>query len=158
MNRIDPDYFLGGQLRLDRQRAWDAIARHSIIQVFTRACPCGMPGKRRKILGRVDDMLIVKGINVYPAAVKNLIGAFVPRVTGEIRIVLRERPPRVAPPLEIKVERGDSVDGNDLAQLAADLTQKIQDVLSFTPRLEFVQRGRLERSSLKGKLIEKAYP
>ncbi|MCH7911100.1 MAG: hypothetical protein IIB38_15990, partial [Candidatus Hydrogenedentes bacterium] len=64
------------------------FANNDLIQIFTEPCPCGLPGKRRKILGRVDDLLIIKGVNVYPAAVRDLINGFVPGVTGQIRIVL----------------------------------------------------------------------
>ena len=53
-----------------------------ITQIFTSTCPCGITGLRQKVLGRADDMLIVKGINVYPAAVKNLVMEFFPRTTG----------------------------------------------------------------------------
>ncbi len=37
-----------------------------VYQVFTEACPCGRPGLRVKVLGRVDDLLIVKGVKIYP--------------------------------------------------------------------------------------------
>jgi len=57
-------------------------------------------------VGRTDDMLKVKGVIVYPAAVTGLLETFSPRVTGEFRIVLSEKPPLVVPPLKIKIERG----------------------------------------------------
>ena len=56
-------------------------ASGDIIQIFTKECPnCGFPGVRVRVLGRSDDMLIVKGVNIYPAAIKKVISAFIPKV------------------------------------------------------------------------------
>ena len=141
---------------------WDAapplkFMLNDVIQIFTETCPCGIPGKRRKILGRIDDLLIVKGINVYPAAIRNVVNGFVPRVTGEMRVVLHEPPPRVSPPLHIRVERGADVADADLAELEREISARIRDLLRFTPRIEFVAPATLARSALKGKLIERLY-
>jgi len=141
---------------------WDAappvkFLNNDLTQIDLSPCPCGLPGKRRRILGRIDDMLIVKGINVYPAAVRNVINGFIPRVTGEIRVVLYEPPPRVASPVHIKVERGPAVGDGELTALEREIERRVRDMLRFTPKLEFVDPGTLARSTHKGKLIEKAY-
>jgi len=44
-----------------------------VHQVFTDPCPCGMSGFRYKVVGRADDMLKVKGVPVYPAAIEGVI-------------------------------------------------------------------------------------
>src|SRR5699024_9012415 len=78
-----------------------------LMQVFTKPCPgCGFEGRRVKVVGRADDMLIVKGTNVFPTAIKEVITDFMPKLTGEMRIVLNNPPPRVVPPLILKVEYG----------------------------------------------------
>ncbi len=47
------------------------------------------------MIGRIDDLLIVKGVKVYPAAIRNLVQELAPHATGELRVVLdRSRPPR----------------------------------------------------------------
>ncbi|MFH1090258.1 MAG: AMP-binding protein, partial [Pseudomonadota bacterium] len=43
-----------------------------IVQVFTEPCECGLPGFRYFIKGRADDMLLVRGVNVYPHAVRDV--------------------------------------------------------------------------------------
>lgn len=69
-------------------------ATGDIVQVWTEPCPhCGFPGKRAQLIGRADDMLVVKGVNIYPAAIKQVVQGFTPQVTGEMRIVLETRPP-----------------------------------------------------------------
>jgi len=88
-----------------------------LIQVFTEPCPCGRSGFRYKIIGRSDDMLKVKGVMVYPSHIKGVINEFIPRVTGEMRIVLDEKPPRVVPPLKVRVEHSEGVTAEGLKDL-----------------------------------------
>jgi len=128
-----------------------------ILQLFTDPCRCGAPGWRFKILGRVDDLLNVKGIKVYPAAVRNIINSFTPRTTGEMRIVLDSPPPAVKPPLKIKVEYGAGLIDAEIEDLRLELLAKLKNLLRFTAVIEMVEPGSLERSTLKGKLIEKTY-
>lgn len=128
-----------------------------ILQVFTEPCACGLPGKRIKIIGRADDMLIVKGVNVFPAAVKNLLSGFAPRVTGEMRIVLDGPPPRVVPPLRMRVEHGpDVTDEQARDALARDIARTLSSSLRVRPEVELVPPGSLERQA-KTPLIEHAY-
>jgi phenylacetate-CoA ligase len=136
---------------------WEAgpILRYDmgdVTQVFTEPCACGLPGYRLKIIGRADDMLIVKGINVYPAAVKNLIAEFFPRTTGEIRIILHETGPKITPPLHLEVEHGQ--DEKELGDLKADIEARAHNVLRFRASVELVPPGSLGRTATKAKLIE----
>jgi phenylacetate-CoA ligase len=139
---------------------WEAgpILRYDmgdVTQVFTSPCGCGLAGVRLRILGRSDDMLIVKGINVYPAAVKNVISEFSPRTTGEMRIVLDQPGPKIPAPLYIKVEHGKRE--QDLSRLKSDIEGRIHDALRFKGEVMLVPEGSLERTSTKAKLIEKQF-
>ncbi|RJP21496.1 MAG: phenylacetate--CoA ligase family protein [Deltaproteobacteria bacterium] len=128
-----------------------------VCQVFTEPCPCGATGFRYRIVGRVDDMLKVKGIIVYPAAIDGVIAGFMPRVTGEFRIVLSEPPPRVVPPLKLKVEAGKDVPAADLPGLAREIGERMKSRLKITPGIEWVDPGTLTRSMNKTRFIEKEY-
>jgi phenylacetate-CoA ligase len=130
---------------------------NDIMQVFTTPCPCGRSGARYKVIGRSDDMLKVKGVMVYPASIDNVITGFVPRVTGEFRIVLTEPPPRVVPPLKLKVEYGEGVPEDRLPVLAAEIADKMHDAIKIRPEITWVPPMTLERSAHKTKFIEKAY-
>jgi len=128
------------------------------VQIFTKPCPnCGFPGKRIKIIGRSDDMLVIKGVNVYPAAIKEVVSSFVPKVTGEMRIVLGQPPPRVIPPLKIKVEQGMEMNAQGLKGLADQIIQTIHDRLRISPLIEWVGPGSLEKSTRKTPVFEKTY-
>jgi len=130
---------------------------NDIMQVFTSPCPCGLSGARYKVIGRSDDMLKVKGVMVYPAAIDNVITGFVPRVTGEFRIVLSEPPPRVVPPIKLKVEYGEGFPQESLTVLSGEIADKMHDALKIRPEIIWIPPGTLERSVHKTQFIEKAY-
>lgn len=129
-----------------------------IYQVFTEPLPSLPPGPRVKVLGRVDDLLIIKGVKLYPAAVKDVVSAFAPDTTGELRIVLDGPPPRVTPPLRLKVEYGEGVREGDLQGLRQRLIRALHDRLTVRPEVELVAPGTLPRSTHKTQLIEISAP
>ncbi|MBI4637036.1 MAG: phenylacetate--CoA ligase family protein [Candidatus Rokubacteria bacterium] len=129
-----------------------------IVQVFTGECPaCGFRGKRLKFVGRSDDMLIVKGTNFYPAALRDLVSRFIPRVTGELRVVLEVEPPRVIPPLKVKLEYGAGVEPRELPDLAREVVGECRHRLKVSPEIIWVPPGTFERSLRKTSLVERAY-
>jgi phenylacetate-CoA ligase len=125
-----------------------------VYQVFTTPCPNDLPGTTIKVLGRVDDLLIVKGVKIYPAAVKDVVNSFVPEVTGKLRIVLDGPPPRVTPPLRLTVESAAGATDAEAASVATRITAAMRSRLTVRPEIEMVPAGSLERSSLKEKLVE----
>jgi len=131
--------------------------RGDIERVYFSTCECGHPSHRIQVVGRVDDMLKVKGVMLYPAAIKDLVGGFVPRTTGEIRVVLDKPGPRVDPPLKVKVEHGEGMDARALESLTKDLKNKMHEMLRINPDIVLLPPKTLERSEHKGKLIEKTF-
>ncbi len=130
---------------------------NDIHQVFTEPCPCGMSGFRYKIVGRADDMLKVKGVPVYPAAIQGVINGFAPRLTGAFRIVLEVPPPRVIPPLKLKVEYGAGVEPGDLNKLENEICAKMKALLKIHPAITWLKPNTLERATKKTQLLEKQY-
>jgi phenylacetate-CoA ligase len=129
-----------------------------IVQIFTEPCPaCGFPGRRIKLIGRSDDMLIVKGVNIYPSAIKEIISSFAPQVTGQLRIILEEPPPRVVPPLKIKLEHGEGTGLDELEGLGQAISGALHDQLKIRPLFQWVAPGTLEKSTRKTQVFEKAY-
>ncbi|MBN9619985.1 MAG: phenylacetate--CoA ligase family protein [Actinobacteria bacterium] len=125
-----------------------------IYQVFTAPCRCGRPGERIAVVGRVDDLLIVKGVKLYPSAVKDVVASLVPELSGELRIVLDAPPPRVVPPLRVTVEAGVEVPETRHAELAERLADRMHQRLAVRPEVSVVPVGALERTAHKAKLIE----
>jgi phenylacetate-CoA ligase len=123
------------------------------VEVRTRPCACGRTGPRIRCLGRTDDMLIVRGVNVFPSAVREVVGAFAPRVSGHILV----RPPapgtKQEPPLPVSVELAPDT-GSDPA-LAEAIRERLRSLLVVQTRVELVPWGSLRRSEYKSRLVER---
>ena len=128
-----------------------------LLQVQTTPCSCGLPGIRIAIVGRADDMLTVKGVNVYPQAIANAIWRLHPRVTGAFRIVLDAPGPQVVPPLRIRIEHA-GLDSAALVALDRELVALLRQTLRISPAFEWLAPGTLPREAGKTRLIEFAAP
>jgi phenylacetate-CoA ligase len=127
-----------------------------IVQVFTSPCVCGYGNTRVKVIGRSDDLLIVKGVNIYPSTIRDVVASFIPNVTGALKIVLTEKPPRVVPPLRLKLEYGEGTDPNSLQELTTRLKEAMHKN-RVTPEIEWVPPGTLGRTEKKTQIFEKLY-
>ena len=105
------------------------------------------------IIGRSDDMLIVRGINLYPTAVVAIVGTFMPRATGKAQVVLPAAGPKVEPPLRVRVECGEGIEPATSGDLARSIEAAIRADLSVTARVELVAYGLFQRTETKTKLI-----
>jgi len=108
------------------------------------SCPCGrtfliLPGG---ILGRVDDMLIVRGVNVYPSALANILHRF-PEVT-EYRVIVTSEGTMDEIALQVECP----------PQLAAAISEELHLALNLRIPIETVEQGTLPRFELKARRVE----
>jgi len=122
------------------------------VRVKTSPCPCGRTAPRVRCVGRTDDLLIVRGVNVFPTAVREVVGEFVPRVSGNVLVRPLSRGVKQDPPLPVSVElaRGEAAD----EALADAIRDRLRDVLVVQTRVELVPWASLQRSEWKAKLVE----
>jgi len=122
------------------------------VEVRTTSCPCGRTGPRVRCIGRTDDMLIVRGVNVFPSAVREVVSAFAPRVSGHI--LVRPKAPGVKqePPLPVSVELAPDAAAD--AALAEAIRERLRELLVVQARVDLVPAGSLGRSEYKSKLVE----
>ena len=118
------------------------------VRVWASKCACGRTALRVRCIGRTDDMLIVRGVNVFPSAVREIVARFQPRVTGAIQIRPKTRDVKQEPPLPVVVE-GEAGAGEEIARA-------IRSALLFTPQVQMVAPQSLPRSDYKSKLVD--YP
>ena len=116
------------------------------VEIWTSPCECGRAAPRARCIGRTDDMLIVRGVNVFPSAVREVVARFQPRVTGAILIRPRRKGVKQEPPLPVLVE-GDAAVGESIAK-------EIRSALLFTPEVRMVAPQALPRSDYKVKLLD----
>lgn len=116
-----------------------------VVQLNTAPCACGRTFARFEggILGRADDMFTVRGVNVFPRAVENLVRRY-PEV-DEFRVTVRTV--REMDEMEIEVELADGAD----PALVNVMAQTIDSALSFRPTVRLVERGSLPRFELKAR-------
>lgn len=123
------------------------------VRVTTTPCPCGRTGPRVRCLGRTDDMLIVRGVNVFPSAVREVVAAFSPRLSGHILIRPRTAGVRQSPPLPVSVEL--AAGGGADAALVEAIRERVREALMVQTAVELVPWGTLQRSDYKSKLVER---
>ena len=105
-----------------------------------------------RCIGRTDDMLIVRGVNVFPSAVREVVNAFEPEVSGVILIKPREAGVRQQPPLPIVVELAK---GSPSEGLSERIKQALREKLLFTAEIVLAPAETLPRSEYKSKLVAK---
>ncbi|HEX6712219.1 MAG TPA: hypothetical protein VF066_02500 [Thermoleophilaceae bacterium] len=120
------------------------------VQVRTSPCPCGRTGSRIRCIGRTDDMLIVRGVNVFPSAIREVVGEFRPDVSGHIRVKPAQAGVKQEPPLPLVVELAEGGSPG----IADAVRERIRAALVVQTRIELVPFGTLERSDYKAKLVE----
>jgi phenylacetate-CoA ligase len=123
------------------------------VEVWMSPCPCGRTGPRVRCVGRTDDMLIVRGVNVFPSAVRAVVSAFAPHVSGHILVRPRAEGVKQEPPLPVTVELGRAGTPDDA--LADAIRERLRDVLVVQTKVELVPWGSLQRSEYKSKLVER---
>ncbi len=123
------------------------------VQIRTSPCACGRTGPRVRCVGRTDDMLIVRGVNVFPSAVREVVRGFAPKVSGHILVRPQASGVKQEPPLPVSVElaRGAQLDD----ALAEAIRDRLRNVLVVQTRVDLVAWGSLQRSEYKSKLVER---
>jgi phenylacetate-CoA ligase len=113
-------------------------------------CPCGRTHVRFVVQGRLDDMFIVSGVNVFPSDVEFVVRDF-PGLTGEYRVVVytEERLTR----FDIEVEKQKNSQEQD-ETLAEELRRRIALRVGVKPRqVRVLAEGELPRSTHKAKRL-----
>lgn len=116
-----------------------------VVKLNTGKCACGRTFARFEggILGRADDMVTVRGVNVFPSAVENIIRRF--KEVDEFRVTVQTV--KHMDEMDVEVELADGADDSVVGQIA----QALDSALSFRPRVRAVGRGELPRFEMKAK-------
>lgn len=123
------------------------------VEVRGGACPCGRSGPRIRCIGRTDDMLIVRGVNVFPSAIREIVGRFVPTVSGNIVVRPRTADVKQDPPLPVRVELADGSIADPA--LASHIETELRAALVVQMTVELAPWGSLGRSDYKSALVER---
>jgi phenylacetate-CoA ligase len=118
-----------------------------LVRTGTRHCPCGRPFMLLDggVIGRADDMTIVRGVNVFPSAVENLLREF--SEIEEFRVEVSAQHTMQ----EIKLILEPHPNENAVHELAERVGQRVRERIGLRPQVETVAPGTLPRFELKAK-------
>jgi phenylacetate-CoA ligase len=138
-----------------RHRAAPLLRFRTRDHVLVRMAPClcGRTGPRVRCVGRTDEMLIVRGVNVFPSAVREVVSGFAPRVSGYVLVKPRADGVKQEPPLPVAVELARGAEADE--GLADAIRVRLREVLVVQTAVELVAWGSLQRSEYKSRLLER---
>ena len=116
-------------------------------------CACGRtyPSLPQGIYGRIDDMFIVRGENVYPAAIEDTLRA-IKGFGGEFRVIISRK--QAMDELLIKAEHDATcADPDSQTRLQATMRERLRARLGVHPIIQLVPHGTLERSEFKARRV-----
>lgn len=123
------------------------------VVVTVQDNPTGRTGARIRCIGRTDDMLIVRGVNLFPTAVRNVLEAFSQETSGMFSIQPAAEGVSQEPPLPIAIEVAPGQDANN-SDLSSRIQHAIKDRLLVTAQVSLVPHGTLPRETYKSKLVD----
>ena len=117
---------------------------HDLSRIIPGECPCGRSYPRIDvIMGRTDDMMKIKGVNVFPSQIEEVLATF-EEISSEYQIRISHLEGKDT--MRIYVETNGTVNFNDLAHRIAE---KVKSRIGFTPIVKVVEIGVLPRSMKK---------
>jgi phenylacetate-CoA ligase len=118
-----------------------------LVQLRTQPCPCGRPFIMLEggVLGRADDMVVIRGVNVFPSAIENVMRE-IPEVE-EFRVETCERQAM----RELKLIIEPRSDQSSAAGLQERVSSLVRARIGLRPEVELVAPGSLPRFELKAK-------
>lgn len=121
---------------------------HDLSRIIPGACPCHSRFPRLDIImGRTDDMIKIKGVNVFPSQIEEILKEF-PEVSSEYQIRISHLEGRDT--MRLYVETNGTVDFQILSRRIAE---KVKSRIGFTPLVKVVELGLLPRSEKKSKRV-----
>jgi phenylacetate-CoA ligase len=127
-----------------------------LVSLTPDTCECGRTMVRMsRVMGRSDDMLVVKGINVFPSQIESVL-LDVEGVEPQYLIVVDRQHGFKAEDLEIWVEVSEDVFSDELGKmegLEKKLRAELESVLSISPRIKLVEPRTIARTEGKAKRV-----
>ena len=121
---------------------------HDLSRIIPGECPCGSKFPRIDVItGRSDDMMKIKGVNVFPKQIEEILATF-PELSSEYQIRISHLDGKDS--MRIYVEASGS---NDFKALQQKIAAAVKSKIGFTPIVYVVELGFLPRSEKKSKRV-----
>ncbi|HBI52252.1 MAG TPA: phenylacetate--CoA ligase, partial [Ruminococcaceae bacterium] len=126
---------------------------HDLSRIIPEPCSCGERYPRLDmIMGRTDDMMKIKGVNVFPSQIEEVLAEF-PEISSEYQIRISHLDGKDT--MRIYVETTGDI---DFEALMKRIAEKVKSRIGFTPIVKAVEVGVLPRSTKKtARVIDERY-
>jgi phenylacetate-CoA ligase len=118
----------------------------------TGPCQCGRGGMRFRVVGRSDDMVVIRGLNLFPTMVAAVVSEFA-ELSGDYRIVLDQKPPHDFLPVQVELAKGQK----SQPDLATDIEQAIKSKLGATATVTILPAATFPVTEGKTKRVIRSY-
>ena len=126
-----------------------------LTRILTEPCGCGRGLRRmRRVTGRTDDMLIVRGVNVFPSQIEEVLLGIAETTPNYLLVV--DRKPRGMDEMEVQVEVSERTFSDEMSKLEAlseRIRAEIENTLGLRVSVRLVETKSLERSMGKAKRV-----
>lgn len=121
-----------------------------ITRLLPQPCACGSPYFRiDRILGRTDDMIKIRGVNIFPGQIDSLLSQ-IDELSSEYQIILKRREGRDSMLLRVEANPDNAMTGEALVK---KVSQIMKVKIGVTPAVEILERGSLPRTERKTKRV-----
>lgn len=127
---------------------------HALVTGFG-TCSCGRTSPRIRCIGRTDDMLIYKGMNIFPTSIRDLVSD---RFAGTIEPMLRiwkeqKDQVRFDDPIPVDVEATPGIQRSEYPGIALEIEKLVRSQLQVRVAVTVLDSGSLPRSAYKNSLL-----
>lgn len=126
-----------------------------ITRVIPEPCGCGRTIRRmRRVTGRTDDMLIIRGVNVFPSQIEEVLMGIEETTPNYVLVV--DRKPRGMDEMEVQVEVSEKTFSDEMSRLetlSERIQSEIESTLGLRVSVRLVEPKTLERSMGKAKRV-----
>lgn len=121
---------------------------HDLSRIIPGTCPCGRPFPRLDVIaGRTDDMMKIKGVNVFPNQIEEVLREF-PELSSEYQIRISHLEGKDT--MRLYVETNGTV---DFIAISKRIAERVKSRIGFTPLVKVVELGVLPRSEKKSRRV-----
>ena len=120
-----------------------------LTRILPGECACGRHHKRlARLQGRSDDMIILKGVNIFPIQIEKILLGF-PELGTDYLITLETVESGDVMTIDVELARLETDDYTQLQALTREITRQLKDEILITPKVRLVQKGSLGASDEK---------
>ncbi|MEX1035101.1 MAG: hypothetical protein WDZ54_04045 [Sneathiella sp.] len=129
------------------------------VEVLGTSCACGRTGPKVRCIGRTDDMLIIRGANVFPSAIQSVITDMTPETNGVMRVLADFEGHTSQGALKVIVERGRNRPVDQDAALKKSIEAHLRNSLAFKADVRIVDPDTFEKpGAVKVALTLREFP